>query len=134
MSSALEGIRIVDLTNNQAGPSCGQMLAWLGADVVKVEEPGQGDIARHTLKDRPDADSLFFLSFNANKRSVTLNLKSVGRQGGVPGPARAGRRAPRELRPRRARAPRLRLPGAPRAQPSPRLCEHQGLRLLRPPS
>jgi formyl-CoA transferase len=75
MSQALTGIRVVDLTNNQAGPSCGQILAWLGADVVKVEEPGKGDVARTTLKDRPDADSLFFLSFNANKRSLTLNLK-----------------------------------------------------------
>ena len=76
MGNALAGIRVVDLTNNQAGPSCGQMLAWLGADVIKVEEPGQGDAARHTLKDRPDADSLFYLSFNANKRSLTLNLKN----------------------------------------------------------
>ena len=75
MSQALTGIRVVDLTNNQAGPSCGQMLAWLGADVIKVEEPGQGDAARTTLRDRPDADSLFYLSFNANKRSLTLNLK-----------------------------------------------------------
>jgi formyl-CoA transferase len=75
MSQALTGIRVVDLTNNQAGPSCGQILAWLGADVIKIEEPGKGDPARHTLKDRPDADSLFFLSFNANKRSLTLNLK-----------------------------------------------------------
>jgi formyl-CoA transferase len=75
MSQALTGIRVVDLTNNQAGPSCGQILAWLGADVIKVEEPGKGDPARHTLKDRPDADSLFYLSFNANKRSLTLNLK-----------------------------------------------------------
>jgi formyl-CoA transferase len=75
MSKALRGIRVVDLTNNQAGPSCGQMLAWLGADVIKVEEPAQGDVARHVLKDRPDADSLFFLSFNGNKRSLTLNLK-----------------------------------------------------------
>ncbi len=75
MSGALEGIRVVDLTNNQAGPSCGQMLAWLGADVVKVEEPRQGDVARQVLKDRPDADSLFFVSFNGNKRSLTLNLK-----------------------------------------------------------
>jgi formyl-CoA transferase len=78
MSQALAGIRVVDLTNNQAGPSCGQMLAWLGADVIKVEEPGKGDPARHVLKDRADADSLFFVSFNGNKRSLTLNLKSPG--------------------------------------------------------
>ena len=77
MPSALAGIRVVDLTNNQAGPSCGQMLAWLGADVVKVEEPGKGDIARHTHAERPDADSLFYLLFNTNKRSLTLNLKSA---------------------------------------------------------
>ena len=76
MTQALMGIRVVDLTNNQAGPSCGQMLAWLGADVIKVEEPGQGDAARHTLRDRPDADSLFYLSFNSNKRSLPLNLKN----------------------------------------------------------
>jgi formyl-CoA transferase len=75
MSQALTGIRVVDLTNNQAGPSCGQILAWLGADVIKVEEPEKGDPARQTLKDRPDADSLFFLSFNGNKRSLALNLK-----------------------------------------------------------
>ena len=77
MAQALAGIRVVDLTNNQAGPSCAQILAWLGADVIKVEEPEKGDIARHTVKDRPEADSLFFLSFNANKRSLTLNLKSA---------------------------------------------------------
>src|SRR5882724_1023831 len=76
MSSALTGVRVIDLTNNQAGPSCAQMLAWLGADVIKVEEPGKGDIARTSLSDRPDWDSLFFLTFNANKRSLTLNLKS----------------------------------------------------------
>ncbi len=75
MGEALAGIRVVDLTNNQAGPSCGQMLAWLGADVIKVEEPGKGDPARHALRDRPDADSLFYLSFNANKRCLTIDLK-----------------------------------------------------------
>ena len=78
MGAALAGIRVVDITNNQAGPSCGQMLAWLGADVIKVEEPGKGDPARNVLKDRADADSLFYVSFNGNKRSLTLNLKSQG--------------------------------------------------------
>ena len=75
MSSALDGIRVLDLTHNQAGPSCAQILAWLGADVIKVEPPGRGDIARVSLNDRDDTDSLFFLFFNANKRSLTLDLK-----------------------------------------------------------
>src|SRR5262252_9553366 len=64
MTQALSGIRVVDITNNQAGPSCGQMLAWLGADVIKVEEPDRGDVARQTHRDRPDADSLFYLPLN----------------------------------------------------------------------
>ena len=76
MSKALEGIRIIDMTHNQAGPACAQMLAFLGADVIKLEEPKAGDVARTVHADRKNSDSLFFLLFNANKRSLTLNLKT----------------------------------------------------------
>lgn len=75
MSTALQGIRIIDMTHNQAGPNCTQTLAWLGADVIKLEEPGKGDAARSNSRDIPDADSIFFLLLNANKKSLTLNLK-----------------------------------------------------------
>jgi len=76
MDKALAGIRILDMTHVQSGPSCTQMLAWLGADVVKVEMPGRGDITRSQLRDLPGVDSLYFTMLNCNKRSLTLNLKS----------------------------------------------------------
>jgi len=76
MSQALSGLRIVDMTHNQAGPACTQVLAWLGAEVIKLEEPGKGDIARTNMGDAKGGDSLFFLILNANKRSLTLNLKT----------------------------------------------------------
>ncbi len=76
MSQALEGIRIIDMTHNQAGPACAQILGFLGAEVIKLEEPKGGDVARRNMRDRTDSDSLFFLLFNANKRSLTLNLKT----------------------------------------------------------
>ncbi|MGH7044995.1 MAG: formyl-CoA transferase [Stellaceae bacterium] len=76
MSQALDGIRIIDMTHNQAGPACAQILGFLGADVIKLEEPKGGDVARRNMRDRADSDSLFFLLFNANKRSLTLNLKT----------------------------------------------------------
>jgi formyl-CoA transferase len=76
MSKALEGIRVVDMTHVQAGPVCTQLLAWMGADVIKIEPPGRGDVTRTQLRDLPDVDSLYFTMLNCNKRSVTLNLKS----------------------------------------------------------
>jgi len=76
MDKALSGIRVIDMTHNQAGPACAQILGFLGADVIKLEEPKGGDIARRNMRDRQDSDSLFFLLFNANKRSLTLNLKT----------------------------------------------------------
>jgi formyl-CoA transferase len=77
MSQALSGIRVIDMTHNQAGPACTQMLGFLGADVIKLEEPKGGDVARTNMRDRQDSDSLFFLVLNANKRSLTLNLKTA---------------------------------------------------------
>lgn len=76
MGKALEGIKILDMTHVQSGPTCTQLLAWFGADVIKVERPGVGDATRGQLRDIPDVDSLYFTMLNHNKRSVTLNTKS----------------------------------------------------------
>jgi formyl-CoA transferase len=76
MNQALSGIRVIDMTHNQAGPACTQILGFLGADVIKLEEPKGGDAARRNMRDKEGSDSLFFLVLNANKRSLTLNLKS----------------------------------------------------------
>ena len=81
MPGPLEGIRIADLTQVQAGPSCTQLFAFLGADVIKIEEPGVGDRTRHEMAIKDDVDSFYFIVFNANKRSITLNLKTeAGRE------------------------------------------------------
>ena len=76
MGKALEGVRILDLSHVQAGPTCTQLLAWFGADVIKVERPGVGDITRGQLQDVPKADSLYFTMLNHNKRSITLDTKN----------------------------------------------------------
>ena len=76
MNQALSNIRVIDMTHNQAGPACAQILGFLGADVIKLEEPKGGDVARTVHLEKPGTDSLFFLLFNANKRSLALNLKT----------------------------------------------------------
>src|SRR5438045_8175316 len=76
MSKALEGVRILDLGHVQAAPTATQLLAWMGADVMKVEVPGRCDITRGQLQDVKGADSLYFTMLNSNKRSITVNLKS----------------------------------------------------------
>ncbi|MEV6819040.1 formyl-CoA transferase [Nocardiopsis dassonvillei] len=75
MGKALDGVRVLDMTHVQSGPSATQILAWMGADVVKVEAV-TGDITRRQLRDKPGVDSLYFTMLNSNKRSVTLNTKS----------------------------------------------------------
>lgn len=77
MTKALEGVRVLDFTHVQSGPSCTQLLAWFGADVIKVERPGVGDATRAQLRDIPGVDSLYFTMLNHNKRSVTLDTKNA---------------------------------------------------------
>src|SRR5260370_7915305 len=75
MGKALDGVRILDFTHVQSGPTCTQLLAWLGADVIKVERAGEGDITRGQLRDIPGVDSLYFTMLNHNKRSITIDAK-----------------------------------------------------------
>jgi formyl-CoA transferase len=76
MGKALDGVRILDFTHVQSGPTCTQLLAWFGADVIKIEKSGVGDITREQLRDIPGVDSLYFTMLNHNKRSVTLDTKT----------------------------------------------------------
>ncbi len=76
MSKALDGVKILDFTHVQSGPTCTQLLGYLGADVIKVERAGEGDITRGQLRDIPDVDSLYFTMLNGNKRSITIDAKN----------------------------------------------------------
>jgi formyl-CoA transferase len=76
MGKALQGVRVLDMTHVQSGPTCTQILAWFGADVIKIEKPGEGDPTRSQLRDVPGTDSLYFTMLNSNKRSMTLNTKT----------------------------------------------------------
>ena len=73
---SLDGVRILDFTHVQSGPTCTQLLAWFGADVIKIERPGIGDITRGQLRDKPNVDSLYFTMLNHNKRSITIDSKN----------------------------------------------------------
>ena len=110
---ALKGIRILDMTHVQAGPTCSQLLAWMGADVIKLESPA-GDATRGQLRDVPNADSLYFTMLNCNKRSITVNMKSPEGKADIRRAAEKKRHPHGELRARRARPLWIPLGEAPR--------------------
>jgi formyl-CoA transferase len=76
-TAPLNGLKVIDFTNVQSGPSCTQLLAWLGADVIKIERPGTGDATRNELQFDSDCPSYYFLQLNSCKKSITLDVKTA---------------------------------------------------------
>ena len=128
MSKALDGVKILDFTHVQSGPTCTQLLAWMGADVIKVEKAGEGDATRGQLRDIPDVDSLYFTMLNHNKRSITLNTKDPKGKEVLVTTDQVLRRAGGELRARRARPHGLHLGTHPGDQSAHDRRVGQGLR------
>ena len=125
---ALDGVRILDFTHVQSGPTCTQLLAWLGADVIKVERPGVGDITRGQLRDVKGADSLYFTMLNHNKRSITIDTKHPKGKEILERADQGLRRAGGEFRARRARPHGVHLGAHSQAQSAHDRGLGQGLR------
>ena len=125
---ALDGVRILDFTHVQSGPTCTQLLAFMGADVIKVERPGVGDITRGQLRDVKGADSLYFTMLNGNKRSITIDTKHPKGKEILDRLVQGMRRAGGEFRARRARPHGAHLGAHPQAQSAHDRRVGQGLR------
>ena len=128
----LAGIRVVDFTQFEAGPSCTEALAWLGAEVVKIENPKTGDPARRVLPGKNPDDPWYFHMFNANKKSLAIDLKSPRGLAIVKELLEEGRRRRREHGAGHDRAPRPRLRRGEEAQPAPHLLLDPGVRHRQP--
>ena len=131
MERSLSDVRVLDLTHVQAGPSCAQMLGFLGADVIKVEDTRGGDSTRADLAHREGVDSVYFLIFNNNKRAVTLDLKTEKGKEMFVGLVGWGGHPGREFWPRHDGQAWIGLGPSARDQPAPYLCHHQGFRNIR---
>ena len=128
----LQGVKVVDFTQFEAGTTCTEVLAWFGAEVVKIENPGRGDPGRRLRPGKPDDDPWYFRQFNVNKKSIAINLKSAEGARDRQGDAEKGRRHGREHGARHDRAPRARLRVGQEDQPAHHLLPHQGLRARQP--
>ena len=128
----LQGIKVVDFTQFEAGTTCTEVLAWLGAEVVKIENPGRGDPGRRLRPGKPDDDPWYFYQFNVNKKSIAVNLKSARGLQIVKDMISEGRHRRREHGARHDRAARPRLRVGEEDQSAHHLLPDQGLRERQP--